>query len=328
MSMHAIWNPWHGCHKCSPGCQNCYMYFLDKSRGVERDPNEVRRTNAMNYPLSKNRQRQFKLQSGERISVNMTSDTFVEEADAWRDEMWSVMRQRPDLIFWMLTKRPERVLDHLPADWQDGYENVMLNVTMENQEMFDKRLPILLQIPAKHKGICIAPIIGPVDVTDALKSGQIEEISVGGENYDNPRACRYEWVESIAMQCRAYHTNFIWYETGTDIWIDGLQVHAPSKKIQQQNAFLSGLSRVYKRPAYKLYSPIDGHLLKENELYQRMYNVHRCMFCSNQYMCNGCASDCGECYKCVRLPQDEFLRVQEQRAKELGWWANSVQYQH
>ena len=24
--MHDIWNPWHGCVKCSEGCKNCYMY--------------------------------------------------------------------------------------------------------------------------------------------------------------------------------------------------------------------------------------------------------------------------------------------------------------
>ena len=30
--MRDIWNPWHGCVKCSEGCQNCYMFFLDKMR--------------------------------------------------------------------------------------------------------------------------------------------------------------------------------------------------------------------------------------------------------------------------------------------------------
>ena len=28
--LHDIWNPWHGCVKCSECCQNCYMYFLDR----------------------------------------------------------------------------------------------------------------------------------------------------------------------------------------------------------------------------------------------------------------------------------------------------------
>ena len=24
-----MWNPWHGCHKISPGCKNCYVYRQD-----------------------------------------------------------------------------------------------------------------------------------------------------------------------------------------------------------------------------------------------------------------------------------------------------------
>lgn len=28
-----IWNPWHGCHKYSEGCDHCYMYYLDNERG-------------------------------------------------------------------------------------------------------------------------------------------------------------------------------------------------------------------------------------------------------------------------------------------------------
>jgi protein gp37 len=32
-AMHDIWNPWHGCRKCSEGCANCYMYYLDGLRG-------------------------------------------------------------------------------------------------------------------------------------------------------------------------------------------------------------------------------------------------------------------------------------------------------
>ena len=31
--MHDIWNPWHGCVKCSEGCQNSYMDYNDARRG-------------------------------------------------------------------------------------------------------------------------------------------------------------------------------------------------------------------------------------------------------------------------------------------------------
>ena len=108
--MHDIWNPWHGCRKCSEGCENCYMYFLDGLR--DKDGSEIYRTKAgFRYPLSKDRNGRYKVQSGEMIRVCMTSDFFLEEADAWRDEAWSIMRQRPDVKFFLLTKRPQRVRD-------------------------------------------------------------------------------------------------------------------------------------------------------------------------------------------------------------------------
>ena len=90
--------------------------------------------------------------SGEMIRVCMNSDFFLEEADPWRDEAWAIIRQRPDVKFWLLTKRPERVSACLPYDWGDGWENVMFNVTCENQRRADERIPILLDLPFKHKG--------------------------------------------------------------------------------------------------------------------------------------------------------------------------------
>ena len=87
------------------------------------------------------------------LRVCMTSDFFLEEADEWRDEAWEIIRQRPDVKFFLLTKRPQRVVDHLPKDWGDGWENVMFNVTCENQKRADERIPILLELPFKHKGM-------------------------------------------------------------------------------------------------------------------------------------------------------------------------------
>ena len=73
--MHDIWNPWHGCKKCSEGCQNCYMYFLDEQRG--KNGADIYRTKSgFRYPLSKDRQGRYKVQSGEQLRVCMTSDFF------------------------------------------------------------------------------------------------------------------------------------------------------------------------------------------------------------------------------------------------------------
>ncbi len=96
--LHDIWNPWHGCVKCSEGCQNCYMYFLDRMR--DQNGAEIYKTKSgFSYPLQKDRTGHYKIQSGEQIRVCMTSDFFLEEADPWRVEAWDIMRQRSDVVF-------------------------------------------------------------------------------------------------------------------------------------------------------------------------------------------------------------------------------------
>ena len=116
-----IWNPWHGCRKYSEGCDNCYMFYQDQERGKCGSDIYKVKTN-FNLPLKKDRQGNFKIESGARIRVCMTSDFFLEEADPWRDEVWDMIRIRADVHFWLLTKRAERMEGCLPWDWLDGWE--------------------------------------------------------------------------------------------------------------------------------------------------------------------------------------------------------------
>ncbi len=103
--MHDIWNTWHGCVKCSEGCRNCYMYFLDRMRN--KNGAEIYKTKSgFTYPLQKNKDGKYKIQSGEMIRVCMTSDFFLEEADKWRDEAWNIIYQRKDVIFFSADKTP------------------------------------------------------------------------------------------------------------------------------------------------------------------------------------------------------------------------------
>lgn len=229
--MHDIWNPWHGCIKCSEGCNHCYMYYLDRLR--EQDGSNIYCTKSgFRYPLSKNRLGQYKVQSGELIRVCMTSDFFLEEADEWREAAWDIIRQRRDVKFFLLTKRPERVLSCLPCDWQDGWENVFFHVTCENQKRADERVPILLKLPFKHKGIMVAPFIGEVKIEQYLESGQIEQVLCGGENYDGARPCNFDWVQLLHQSCVKYQVNFSFIETGTCFIKDGMSYHLPNKKLQ------------------------------------------------------------------------------------------------
>lgn len=289
--MHDIWNPWHGCTKKSEGCQHCYMFYLDKQHQNKIDSSVVYRTNNFNYPLQRNRNGEYKVKSGEQIRICMTSDFYVEEADEWRDEAWDIIRQRKDISFFILTKRPERVKEHLPSDINE-FENVIFNVTCENQKRADERIPILLDLPFKHKGIMCAPFIGEVKIDKYLDTGQIEQVIVGGENYDGARPCHYEWVKSLHDSCKERNITFCFMETGSVFIKDGKTYKIPSKDVQSQMAFKSGLNFKGKDIDFKLYDEFLNEL--DKDLLYKPYFGDKCQECGSKIICNGC-SKCGKC---------------------------------
>jgi len=289
--MHDIWNPWHGCIKCSEGCDNCYMYYLDKVRN--QDGKHIYKTKTrFDYPLKKDRYRNYKIKSGELIKVCMTSDFFLEEADSWREEAWKIMKIRSDVKFYLLTKRPQYVKKSLPNNWGDGWENIFFNVTAENQTRADERIPILLDLPFKHKGIVCAPLIGPVEISKYLNSGQIEQVSCGGENYDGNRPCDFDWVKSLRKQCEKNNITFCFMETGTNFIKDGKAYHLPKKQLQSEMALKSKMNYIGKSIDFKLIN-YYGEELSSQELYKPTFKEN-CNKCSSKIICNGC-SNCGKC---------------------------------
>lgn len=290
--MHDIWNPWHGCRKCSEGCQNCYMYYLDEQRG--KSGADIYPTKAgFRYPLSKDRQGQYKVKSGEQLRVCMTSDFFLPEADQWRDEAWHIIRQRPDVVFFLLTKRPERVASCLPYDWQDGWENVFFNVSCENQQRADERIPLLLSLPFRHKGIMCAPFIGAVTLEAYLPSGQIEQVICDGENYAGARPCHYEWVKRLRDECARYDVTFAFIGTGRRFVKDGRTYHIESSEQQANQAYRSGLSYQGKPIAFQLTDSF-GIPLSDSSRYQPFFGS-KCQTCGMKIICNGCIR-CGKCH--------------------------------
>ncbi|MDR0590565.1 MAG: phage Gp37/Gp68 family protein, partial [Puniceicoccales bacterium] len=132
--MFVYWNPWHGCHKISEGCLNCYVYCLDRRYG--RDTSVVTRSKTgFNLPIAKNRLKKYKIPPNTTIAVCLNSDFFIEDADPWRDEAWTIMKERCDCSFFIITKRVLRIPSTLPKDWGNGYPNVEIDVTTENQKV-------------------------------------------------------------------------------------------------------------------------------------------------------------------------------------------------
>jgi protein gp37 len=157
-----MWNLWHGCHKLSAGCRHCYVYRGDDRRDV--DSTVVAKTKNFDLPVQKKRSGEYKILSGTLVYTCFTSDFLVEDADLWRAEAWGMMRLRSDLNFLMITKRIDRLQETLPDDWGDGYDNVTICCTVENQDRADYRLPIYKAAPVKHKIIICEPLLERIDL--------------------------------------------------------------------------------------------------------------------------------------------------------------------
>ena len=231
------WNMHHGCTKHSAGCSHCYMFRRDESVG--RDPTIVRKTQAFNLPVRRLRagehKGRYKIPAGSLIYTCFSSDFFHKDADVWRDELWTMMRERADWTFFMITKRPERIAEHLPSDWNDGWDHVHIAVTCENQWAADKRLPVYLGLPLKHRSIMVEPMLSRVNLHSYLESGKIESVSTGGESGPDARPCDYAWVLDLHCQCVEHGVGFSYHQTGARLIRKGKEYNIP-RELQHEQA--------------------------------------------------------------------------------------------
>ena len=216
----AEWNPWHGCTKISPGCKYCYVYRQDEMFGAEGSSSEVHLNADFRLPVKRKRDKSYKIPSGKVVFTCFTSDFLLEEADEWREEAWAMIRERSDLTFFFFTKRITRFMECMPEDWGEGYDNVIIGCTVENQAMAEMRLPVFMSLPLKHRAIIVAPMLEQVDITPWLDSS-IEEVSVSGESGAQARVCRYDWILDLRRQCVENDIPFRFHQTGAKLIKDG-----------------------------------------------------------------------------------------------------------
>lgn len=154
---------------------------------------------------------------GSLVKLCFSSDFFLEEADAWRSGCWDTIRRRSDCIFVMTTKRPERIRQCLPDDWGDGWENVYLSISIENQEMADNRLPFFLDAPLRHREVFCSPLIAPITLGKYLDTGLIKCVNVGGEMAPKiaVRPIQWEWVKDLYIEAKSHGIEFYFHQTGS-----------------------------------------------------------------------------------------------------------------
>ncbi len=223
---------------------NCYMMRDQERYGL--DGTKLRKAKTtFNFPLKYKETKSSVWKGAPLIFMASLSDIFHKDADQYRNEIWDMVRKCPHLIFQILTKRPERIKDHLPPDWGEGWDNVWLGTSCGSQES-DQRAAILLSIKAKirflsleplhdkfdlenirginSKGeiICKYQILKPISNAGDSSRPAIDWVIIGGESGNNVgkyryRECKLEWIEKIVDQCKAANVPVFVKQLGTHL---------------------------------------------------------------------------------------------------------------
>lgn len=221
------WNPWMGCSKVSQGCKHCYAATLTKNRmGIDVFGHHDRqRTGKAVWarPRTWNNAAEAEGQP-KRVFCSSLADIFEDHPgpNAWRPEVWDIIRQSPWLDFQLLTKRPENVTKMLPDDWGKGWPNVWLGTSIEDNRV-KERGPILTAVPAIVHFVSYEPAIGPLD---ELSLEGIEWMIVGGESGPGYRPMDLDWVRDMRRRCERDGVAFFFkqsaaYRTEMGIELDG-----------------------------------------------------------------------------------------------------------
>ncbi len=254
-------NPWEGCQKVGPGCDHCYAETRNArfagGTAVNWGPGAPRRrTSASNWnkPLLWNKRADaFMAEHGRRQRVFCASlaDVFDNAIDPqWRDDLFTLIAQTPNLDWLLLTKRIGNVGNMLPVpfDFDRLYPNVWLGVSIVNQEEADRDIPKLLAVPAARRFLSMEPLLGPVDISgfmwpvhgwwkgryrsyaEAKAAGAecglkrqglvwagaqfVDWVIVGGESGPGARPMHPDWARSLRDQCAAAGVPFLFKQWG------------------------------------------------------------------------------------------------------------------
>lgn len=207
-------NFWIGCFKVDEECKNCYMYRDLAKYG--KDPRAIREVSdsTINKKLKAARALvEHRKAIGDptpvKIFLSSWTDVFLKEADQFRARMWRIVQMNPDIVFQILTKRPELIPNRLPFDWGNGYKNVWLGTSV-GQEESKQRIEDLLKVPAHLHFLSAEPLLSYLELTPFLtpRYRKLSWVIVGGESGNEIgkhqyRECKTLWIHDIILQCKA-----------------------------------------------------------------------------------------------------------------------------
>ena len=253
-------NFWWGCVKVSPGCANCYAEVWSKRYGRDiwgpAATTERWRTKGPWRDILRWDAKAAADGVRRRVFVQSMSDFFEEhpQLDEWRAEASAILAGLKHLDVQLLTKRPENIRRMVPASWWDQWPaHIWVGTSVENQEQADRRIPLLLEVPAAVRFLSCEPLLGPVDLT-AVSDGEglvdpegydylnvlrgfsydsygeyggripvIRWAIVGGESGPKARPMHPDWVRAIRDQCQEAAIAFHFKQWGE--WVSQEEWH-------------------------------------------------------------------------------------------------------
>jgi len=211
-------NFWWGCREKSDGCANCYARqfserlgrhcFGDGPRHITKTPwhdvwrwdRAAGKTHAPEFIATRN------------VILTMSMGDIFERnpaLDEPRAAAFEILSKLEYSTILLLTKRPENILEMVPAAWLDEWpKHIMPGVTVENQKAASDRIPELLRVPAHDYWLSVEPLLENINF-GGLGLGRINWVVVGGESGGDPRECNPAWIRHVVNQCVA-HWVFVW----------------------------------------------------------------------------------------------------------------------
>lgn len=286
---HHSFNPWYGCQKVGPGCDNCYAEGWAKRSGLVQwgVGADRRRSSAANWrkPLKWNAEAE-RLGIRYRVFCASLADVFDNAVPAeWRRDLFDLIEITPHLDWLLATKRIGNVERMIPDRWSVALPlNVWLGITVTDQAEADRDIPKLLAVKTLGvRFLSIEPLLGPVELDcvdrppnwkqpidecddgiDPLRyrsaRGEqrgIDWVIVGGESGPHARPMHPDWVRSLRDQCAAAGVPFLFKQWGE--WLPAGQDGNPEHDPFEINASDSPV-RIGKAAAGRL---LDGALHDE-----------------------------------------------------------------
>lgn len=238
------WNPVTGCTRVSEGCRNCYAFDLHDMRHAaykngKKVPEQYAKPFTEIQLIEDRLDTPLKRKKPTKWFVNSMSDLFHKDVPDWFiDEVLGVAALTPHHTYQILTKRPERAAEMLTQpprhnggsifqaafnrqrgrrggipdarNWVEPewpLKNVWIGTSIEDQQSLEKRLPLLMCVPARVRFLSGEPLLGPLDFVEFARVNSrsilkgIHWVIVGGESGKNARPCNVDWVRGILHEC-------------------------------------------------------------------------------------------------------------------------------